>query len=107
MTFADRLRQLRGGPGDDAGWACRSKRLARRFDSRTYEQGQREPYWGVVFKLADALGVSCETFRDCVPESAGSEPPTKPRARESKPGSPPPAPREEAPSQEIRLTPTC
>jgi transcriptional regulator with XRE-family HTH domain len=32
---------------------------------RNYEQGQREPYWQVVFRLAAALGVTCEAFADC------------------------------------------
>jgi len=37
------------------------------------EQGQREPYWQVVFRLAAALGVRCEAFADC----AGAELPAK------------------------------
>jgi transcriptional regulator with XRE-family HTH domain len=37
---------------------------------RNYEQGQREPYWHVVFQLAGALGVSVEEFHDCLPDEA-------------------------------------
>jgi transcriptional regulator with XRE-family HTH domain len=37
---------------------------------RNYEQGQREPYWAVVFRLAAALGVSADAFAVCVDESA-------------------------------------
>jgi transcriptional regulator with XRE-family HTH domain len=33
---------------------------------RNYEQGQREPYWNVAFRLANALSVSVESFSDCV-----------------------------------------
>lgn len=43
---------------------------------RQYEQGRRDPLWQVLFKLADALGVSVEVFRDCVEEA----PPSKPAA---------------------------
>jgi transcriptional regulator with XRE-family HTH domain len=71
MTFADRLRGLREAAGltqaalaDAAGLSLGAV--------RNYEQGIREPYWAAVFKLADALGVSCEAFRDCV--DAGPRP---------------------------------
>jgi transcriptional regulator with XRE-family HTH domain len=49
---------------------------------RNYEQGQREPYWAVVFKLAAALGVSSEEFKDCagIGEKA---PPAKGRPRKA------------------------
>ena len=69
MTFADRLRELREKAGltqmqlaDASGLPLGS--------IRNYEQGQREPYWQVVFKLADALGVSSEAFKDCIDSDA-------------------------------------
>lgn len=40
---------------------------------RGYEQGRREPLWSVLFKLADALGVSVEEFRTAI--DTNSEPP--------------------------------
>ena len=62
-TFAERLRELRERAGltqqqlaDASGLPVGSL--------RNYEQGQREPYWQVVFRLAAALGVSCEAFAD-------------------------------------------
>jgi transcriptional regulator with XRE-family HTH domain len=64
MEFAERLRELRKEAGltqeglaDASGLPLGS--------IRNYEQGQREPYWAVVFKLANALGVSCEAFAGC------------------------------------------
>ncbi len=36
------------------------------------EQGRREPTWGTVQALADALGVSCDDFRK--PPAAGAPP---------------------------------
>ena len=50
---------------------------------RNYEQGQREPYWAVVFKLAAALGVSCENFKDCIPDVVKVEQPAR-KARKTK-----------------------
>jgi len=83
MTFAERLRELREKAG------LTQEGLARKCGLsvgavRNYEQGIREPYWHLVFKLADVLGVSCEVFKDCVPED---EPPPEPlpRGRPRKP----------------------
>ncbi|HEY7331204.1 MAG TPA: helix-turn-helix transcriptional regulator [Gemmataceae bacterium] len=33
---------------------------------RNFEQGQGESYWQVVFRLADALGVDCSAFKNCI-----------------------------------------
>ena len=99
MTFAERLRQLREERGiTQAGLADASGLPLGSI--RNYEQGQREPYWGVVFKLADALGVSCEAFRDCVPRALEPERPPKPRGRPRKPADAP-AP-EAAPAKKAR-----
>jgi transcriptional regulator with XRE-family HTH domain len=71
-TFAGRLRELRGKAGmtqqqlaDASGLPVGSL--------RNYEQGHREPYWQVVFRLAKGLGVACEAFADCV-----GDPPAEP-----------------------------
>jgi transcriptional regulator with XRE-family HTH domain len=37
-----------------------------------YERGTREPTWAAVQKLADALGVSVEVFRETADAPAGS-----------------------------------
>ena len=102
MTFAERLKQLR----EQAGLTQES--LARKSNLslgavRNYEQGIREPYWQIVFQLAEALGVSCEVFRDAVappteqPSKAAGSPasersggkaagkPARPKARPRKP----------------------
>jgi transcriptional regulator with XRE-family HTH domain len=64
-SFAERLRELRKQAG------VTQAQLAERSgiplgSIRNYEQGQREPYWNVAFRLATALGVSVEAFADCV-----------------------------------------
>jgi transcriptional regulator with XRE-family HTH domain len=64
-TFASRLRELRGKAG------LTQKQLAEASglpvgSLRHYEQGQREPYWQVVFRLARGLGVASDAFADCV-----------------------------------------
>jgi transcriptional regulator with XRE-family HTH domain len=95
MTFAERLQELREKAGLTQAQLAESSGLPL-GSIRNYEQGQREPYWTVVFKLADALGVSCEAFKSCVdaehkpgrpktpvPEPSGEKPATK-RGRKSK-----------------------
>jgi transcriptional regulator with XRE-family HTH domain len=65
MTFGERLRQLR----DEAGMTQVDLAEASGLplgSLRNYEQGQREPYWSVIFKLAEALGVPVEAFRACL-----------------------------------------
>lgn len=76
MTFAERLRTLR----EEAGMT--QAQLAEAADLpigsiRNYEQGHREPLWSAVFKLADAMGVSCEVFRECVPPPKGDPTPKR------------------------------
>lgn len=68
-TFASRLRELRKRAG------LTQLQLAQASgvplgSIRNYEQGQREPYWDVAFRLAAAMGVSAEAFSDCVSSSA-------------------------------------
>jgi transcriptional regulator with XRE-family HTH domain len=64
MTFAERLRELREAAGLTQAALADASGLSLGA-VRNYEQGIREPYWSAIFKLADALGVSCEAFRGC------------------------------------------
>ena len=72
MRFKDKLRQLRKEAGftqeelaDRAGMPVHSL--------RNHEQGQRQPSWPAVIKLARALGVSTEEFASCDLEEEESE----------------------------------
>jgi transcriptional regulator with XRE-family HTH domain len=76
-TFAERLRELREAAGLTQSGLAEVSGLPL-GSIRNYEQGQREPYWQVVFRLAKAVGVSCEAFAECV-DGATSPPPTKRR----------------------------
>jgi transcriptional regulator with XRE-family HTH domain len=83
MKFADRLRELREASGMTQEKLANAAGLSLGA-VRNYEQGIREPYWQVVFKLASALGVSCEAFRDCIdtePEPAPKRTTGKTRKR--------------------------
>jgi transcriptional regulator with XRE-family HTH domain len=100
-TFAERLRELREQAGLTQAQMAEASGLPL-GSIRNYEQGQREPYWAVVFKLAAALGASADAFAVCVDESSlvpmtakgsrpakqqaatASEPPTKERSRKPK-----------------------
>jgi transcriptional regulator with XRE-family HTH domain len=67
-TFAERLRELR----HQANLTQEQLALAAglpRGSVRNYEQGIREPYWYVVFRLAAALGTDSTAFDGC----AGTE----------------------------------
>jgi transcriptional regulator with XRE-family HTH domain len=82
MSFAEKLKQLR----EDAGLT--QVRLAEKSglplgSLRGYEQGQREPYWYVLFRLSAALGVSVEAFDDCVevPAVGGKAKVAKPKRK--------------------------
>lgn len=63
--FAERLRELREQSGKTQEQLATESGLPI-GSIRNYEQGQREPYWQVVFRLARALGVSVEDFSVCV-----------------------------------------
>jgi transcriptional regulator with XRE-family HTH domain len=67
-TFAERLRELREKAGLTQTQLAEASGLPL-GSIRNYEQGQREPYWAVVFKLAAALGASADAFAVCVDES--------------------------------------
>lgn len=64
-TFAERLRELRKRAGLTQAQLASASGVPI-GSVRNYEQGQREPYWDVAFRLADALGVSVEAFAACV-----------------------------------------
>jgi transcriptional regulator with XRE-family HTH domain len=65
MTFAQRLRELRQAAGlTQAALAAKSGLPL--GNVRNYEQGQREPYWDVLYPLCAALGVGPEAFAVCV-----------------------------------------
>lgn len=65
-TFATRLRELRKHAGLTQLQLANSSGVPL-GSIRNYEQGQREPYWDVAFRLAAAMGVSAQSFADCVP----------------------------------------
>src|SRR5262249_37676588 len=69
MTFAERLGELREAGGLTQAALAEATGLSLGA-VRNYEQGIRELYWPVIFKLADALGVGCEAFKGC---AAGAE----------------------------------
>lgn len=79
-TFGDRLRELRTNAGLTQSGLAEASGLPL-GSIRNYEQGQREPLWDVVFRLADAMGVSCESFKGCAGASADAEPRGRGRPR--------------------------
>jgi transcriptional regulator with XRE-family HTH domain len=79
-SFAERLKDLRRQAG------LTQEALAKESGLpvgtiRGYEQGQREPYWHVVPKLAVALGTDCNAFAEVRRDA-------KKRARPSKKNKP-------------------
>lgn len=75
-TLSERLKELR------ARAEMTQQDLARKSgvplqSVRNYEHGIREPSWIALFRLARALGVSCDAFADCVPDAE----PKKTRSR--------------------------
>jgi transcriptional regulator with XRE-family HTH domain len=77
-TFAERLKELRHKA------MMSQPELANKSgvplpSLRGYEQAHREPYWDVIFRLARALGVSCEAFADCVAQAEPEKPRGRPR----------------------------
>jgi transcriptional regulator with XRE-family HTH domain len=83
MTFAERLRQLREKAGMTQTGLAEASGLPL-GSIRNYEQGQRDPYWPVVFKLAAGLDVSCEEFADCTPSVPQTRASAKKRRRGKK-----------------------
>lgn len=69
MAFADRLRDLREARGVSRQQLADVSGISRGA-IRNYEQALREPTFDTVCKMADALGVSLEEFRDVAPVKA-------------------------------------
>jgi transcriptional regulator with XRE-family HTH domain len=77
VTFGEKLREIREKA------EFRQEDLAESSgvpigSLRGYEQGQREPSWSAVVKIAKALGVTCEAFSDCDDMKGEGEPEKKP-----------------------------
>ncbi len=69
-TFGERLRELRERAGLTQEQLATASEVAI-GSVRNYEQGHREPYWHVAFRLAAGLGVDVSAFADCVQSSSG------------------------------------
>jgi len=76
MRFGDKLKALRMVAGMSQPALAEASGLPV-GSIRQYEQGRREPYWQVVFKLAEALGVDCSAFKDCIDADAPPSATTK------------------------------
>jgi transcriptional regulator with XRE-family HTH domain len=63
-TFAKRLAELRKGAGLSQAALARAAGVPV-GNIRNWEQGQREPSWAAVFRLAAGLGADCRAFADC------------------------------------------
>ena len=78
-TFATKLKQLRESSGlTQAGLAQRAGLSLGIV--RDYEQGRKEPALRSAFKLAEALGVDCSAFKDCIDADASDKPSSSKRA---------------------------
>lgn len=80
MRFAEKLQSLREKAGLSQSQLAQASGVPV-WTLRGYEQGRREPLWHVLFKLADALGVDCRAFADCVSEEPAADRPATPRGR--------------------------
>jgi transcriptional regulator with XRE-family HTH domain len=80
MTFAERLHELREKAGLSQSELAKASGVPV-WTVRGYEQGRREPLWNVLFKLAKALGVTCEAFADC--DGVAKTAPPPPKAKKS------------------------
>src|SRR5437762_1527639 len=89
VTFPELLKKLRDGAGlSQSGLATASGMSLSAIHD--YEQGKREPSMRNLFRLAKALGVTCEAFADC---EYGDDKPTPQRGRPAKAKEPEPAPK--------------
>jgi transcriptional regulator with XRE-family HTH domain len=79
--FAGRLRELRAGVGLTQEQLAEKAGVKRDAVAR-WERGNREPSWSNVVALADALGVSCDAFRQ---EPAALPGPHRGRPRKATP----------------------
>jgi transcriptional regulator with XRE-family HTH domain len=65
MTFAEKLQALRAKAGLSQSQLAKASGIPV-WTIRGYEQGRREPLWNAFFRLAHAVGTTCEAFADCV-----------------------------------------
>ena len=79
-AFGRRLRELREQAGlTQSELGERAGKMMYQMLAR-YERGETEPTWPVVLRLAEALGVSTEAFREVTPpvlEKPDPEPPKR------------------------------
>ena len=68
-TFGEKLRELRERAGLTQAELAEKLQTTQMIVSR-WERGGRVPTWSAIQKLADALGVSTEAFRDDAPAPA-------------------------------------
>lgn len=80
MTFAEQLQNLRQKAGITQAALATATGLSLGI-IRDYEQGRKEPAMRSAFRLAEALGVSCEAFKGCFPESEPEAASAEPRPR--------------------------
>jgi transcriptional regulator with XRE-family HTH domain len=80
LTFAEKLKRLR----EQAGLTQAALALQAGLSIgivRDYEQGRKEPALRSAFKLAEALGVSCESFKECFDADTEDKPSAKPKRK--------------------------
>jgi transcriptional regulator with XRE-family HTH domain len=93
-TFGERLRELREKAGLSQPQLAEASGLPV-GSIRNYEQGIREPYWAVIFKLAAGLRVSADVFAVCTsnikqtPSAHRSSKPASGPAKVKRPRGPP------------------
>jgi transcriptional regulator with XRE-family HTH domain len=75
-TFAEKIKRLREAAGLTQAQLAQGAGLSLGI-VRDYEQSKKEPTLRSAFKLAEALGVSCEAFKDCLDGSPEPVPPPK------------------------------
>jgi transcriptional regulator with XRE-family HTH domain len=80
-TFAEKIKQLREAAGLTQAQLALGAGLSLGI-VRDYEQGKKEPTLRSAFKLAEALGVSCEAFKVCV--DGKPEPKPVPKGKKGK-----------------------
>ncbi len=88
-AFGARLRELREAAGLTQEQLAERTGVKRDAVAR-WERGNREPSWGNVVSLCEALGVSCEAFRQ--PTSAEAATPKRGRPRKAPAEAPEPGP---------------
>jgi transcriptional regulator with XRE-family HTH domain len=98
MTFAERLKELREKAGLTQAALHEASGLSLSV-IRDYEQGKREPTLRSAFRLADALRVDVNVFKDCEETDAkrpagGGQAAAKKRTRQGRSGDRQPKPKE-------------